>query len=236
MRPRPRRSSPTDAHRTAVLHLSRSRRLRRAGRRIRRPALSRPARRCTERRARMTALAAQGQRPSGTSASIRGVLTGDRRGRQRLLRSALYQLLGAPWPLVSAVEPARTKQPVALDLPPRTQLLQSSGPSQLVDLAQDRLHFLVVACREHPVDCAHSTSRRGSSIRTRNRGKSTHAARHVPAETSMFSLTGHRVIDAHWRAADRPPAPRRRCRHRRAARAFCRVDAPEITLTSAGSG
>ena len=33
------------------------------------------------------------------------------------------------------------------------------------------------------------------------------------ADTSILALTGHRVIDAHWRAADRPLAPRRRHRH-----------------------
>jgi hypothetical protein len=32
-----------------------------------------------------------------------------------------------------------------LDLPPRVELLESSGASQLVYLAEDRLHFLFVA-------------------------------------------------------------------------------------------
>jgi hypothetical protein len=33
---------------------------------------------------------------------------------------------------------------MALDLPPRAERLQSSGPSELVYLAQHRLHFLFV--------------------------------------------------------------------------------------------
>jgi GNAT superfamily N-acetyltransferase len=78
-----------------------------------------------------------------------------------LLRSALEGLFGAPWPRLTAAEPASTEETVALDLPPRAYLLQSSGPPQLVDLAQDRLHFLFVTRRDHPVDRAHSTSRQG---------------------------------------------------------------------------
>jgi hypothetical protein len=62
-----------------------------------------------------------------------------------LLRGALPGLFGAPWPRLSAAEPASTEETVALDLPPRAQLLQPSGPSQLVYLAQDRLQFLFVA-------------------------------------------------------------------------------------------
>jgi hypothetical protein len=46
---------------------------------------------------------------------------------------------------LGAAEPASTEESLALDLPPRAELLQSSGPSQLVYLAQDRLHFLFVA-------------------------------------------------------------------------------------------
>jgi hypothetical protein len=65
--------------------------------------------------------------------------------RAWLLRSALYPIFGAPCPAMSAAEPASTEKSGALDLPPRTQLLQPSGPSQLVNLADQRLHFLFVA-------------------------------------------------------------------------------------------
>jgi hypothetical protein len=62
-----------------------------------------------------------------------------------LLRTDLYRFFGAPWPHLTAAEPASTEETVVLDLPPRADLLQSSGASQLVYLAQDRVHFLFVA-------------------------------------------------------------------------------------------
>ena len=62
-----------------------------------------------------------------------------------LLRTALYRLFGAPWPQLSAGGPASKEVTVVLDLPPRAERLQSSGASQLVYLAHDRLHFLFVA-------------------------------------------------------------------------------------------
>jgi hypothetical protein len=46
---------------------------------------------------------------------------------------------------LSSAEPAATEETSELDLPPRTQLLQPSGPSQLVYLAHERRHFLFVA-------------------------------------------------------------------------------------------
>jgi hypothetical protein len=96
-----------------------------------------------ERRARTTAAALQRGAPNGTSAPIGGVLSG--RPRRVVVREYSPSALRAPWPLLSAAEPASTEETVALDLPPRPELLQSSGPSQLVYLAYDRLHFLVVA-------------------------------------------------------------------------------------------
>ena len=81
-------------------------------------------------------------RPNGTSASTMGL---DEQGRGVwLLRGALPGLFGAR-PRFSAAEPASTDETVALHLPPRAQLLQPSGSSQLVYLAQDRLQFLFVA-------------------------------------------------------------------------------------------
>jgi hypothetical protein len=56
-----------------------------------------------------------------------------------------HPIFGAPCPALSAAEPASTEESGALDLPPRTQLLEPSGPSQLLHLAQERLHFLFVA-------------------------------------------------------------------------------------------
>ena len=46
---------------------------------------------------------------------------------------------------LSAAAPASTEESVVLDLPPGAELLQSPGSSQLVYLAQDRLHLLFVA-------------------------------------------------------------------------------------------
>jgi hypothetical protein len=51
----------------------------------------------------------------------------------------------APAPRLSAIEPARPEETLTLGLPPRAQLLQASGPSQLVNFAQHRAHFLFVA-------------------------------------------------------------------------------------------
>ena len=62
-----------------------------------------------------------------------------------MLRRGLYLIFGAPCPALSSAEPAGTEETGAPDLPPRTQLLQPSGTSQLVYLAHERRHFLFVA-------------------------------------------------------------------------------------------
>jgi hypothetical protein len=61
------------------------------------------------------------------------------------LQSGLCPIFGAPSPASSSAEPAGTEETGALDLPPRTQLLQPSGTSQLVHLAHHRAHFVFVA-------------------------------------------------------------------------------------------
>jgi hypothetical protein len=74
--------------------------------------------------------------PEGSRRAGRGVW---------FLRVAGRGLFGAQSPRLSGVEPARTEETVTLNLPPRPELLNPSGPSQLVYLAQHRAHFLFVA-------------------------------------------------------------------------------------------
>jgi hypothetical protein len=79
--------------------------------------------------------------PNGTSAS-----TGREWGEGRVIATE-WSLsdLRRTCPELSSAEPAGMEETGELDLPPRTQLLQPSGTSQLVYLAHEGRHFLFVA-------------------------------------------------------------------------------------------